>query len=115
MHYWRKLYLRLKPVPHQVGAQVDPPPIASAHGRKERHVFAHHGKIVARVVEVEDALVVVVVVFVGVVGVVVWKQVDADRCAVHHCVGKRRNGVQRFVLRVQFRRGNRRVLQRGGI
>ena len=77
--------------------------IASAHVRKERHVFAHHGEVVARVVEVEDAL--VIVIFWSVI--VIWKQVDADRCAVHHCVGKRRNGVQRLVLRVQFRRGNR--------
>ncbi len=63
-------------------------------------MFAHHGKIVARVVEVEDAIVFVFV-------IVIWKQVDADRCAVRHCVGKRRNGVQRFVLRVHFRSGNR--------
>jgi hypothetical protein len=27
-------YGRLNPVPHQVGAQVDPQVIASAHGRK---------------------------------------------------------------------------------
>ena len=53
--------------------QVNAPPIASAHGRKERHVFAHHGKIVARIVEVEDAIVFVFV-------IVIWKQVDADRC-----------------------------------
>jgi hypothetical protein len=30
------------PVPHEVGAQVDAPPIAGAHG----HMFAHHGEII---------------------------------------------------------------------
>jgi len=80
-----------KPVPHQVGAQVNAPPIASAHGRKERHVFAHHGEVVARIVEVEDALTVAVVVIIFGSVIVIWKQVDADRCAVHDRVGKRGN------------------------
>ena len=100
-----KQSLHSNPVPHQVGAQVDATMIIGAHGRKERHVFAHHGKVVARIVEVEDAL----------VFIIFWKQVDADRCAVHDRIGKRRNGVQRLVLRVHFRRGDSRVPQRGGI
>ena len=74
-----EMQCRLKPVPHQVGAQVDATIIASAHARKERHVFAHHREIVARIVEVEDALVLVLV---FVLVIVVWKQVHADRCAV---------------------------------
>ena len=66
----------LNPVPHQVGAQVDAPVIISTHGRKERHVFAHHREVVARIVEVEDALVICIIVF------SFGKQVNADRCAV---------------------------------
>jgi len=97
------------PVPHQVGAQVDAPTIAGAHGRKQRRVFAHHREVVARVVEVEDALTVAVVVVIFGSVIVIWKQVDADRCAVHDRVGKRGNGVQRLVLRVHFRRGDRGV------
>ena len=93
---------RLNPVPHQVGAQVNATIITGAHVRKERHVFAHHGKIVARVVEVEDALVLVIF----------WKQVHADGRPVDMCFGifrKRRNAIHRLVLRVHFRRGNRRI------
>ena len=60
--------------------------------------------------EVEDALIIIFV-SVIVIALVVWKQVDADRCAVHDRVGKRGNGVQRLVLRVHFRRGDRGVSQ----
>ena len=71
-----KQSLHSNPVPHQVGAQINAPTIAGAHGRKQRRVFAHHREVVARIVEVEDALVFVVRI------VVFWKQVHADRCAV---------------------------------
>ena len=65
------------PVPHQVGAQVDASPITSAHSRKERHVFAHHREIVARIVEVEDALVRIIRIICFMIVIVIRKQVDA--------------------------------------
>jgi len=70
---------RLNPVPHQVGAQVDASAIIGAHARKERHVFAHHGEVVARIVEVEDAFIIRVVV------VIFWKQIHADGCPIDMC------------------------------
>lgn len=100
----------LNPVPHQVGAQVDPPVIIGAHARKERHVFAHHRKVVARVVEVEDRIArIIVFIFVFVFVFIFWKQVHADRCAVHvrlRIFGQRRDAVHRFILRVHLGRGN---------
>ena len=95
----------LNPVPHQVGAQIDASVIIGAHARKERHVFAHHRKVVARVVEVEDRIIVFIFIFVF----IFWKQVHADRCAVHvrlRVFGQRRDAVHRFILRVHLGRGN---------
>ena len=70
-----KQRLHSNPVPDEVGAQVDASVIIGAHGRKERHMFAHHREVVARIVEVEDALVILIF----------WKQIHADRCAVDMC------------------------------
>ena len=99
------------PVPHQVGAQIDASVIASAHARKERHVFAHHREIVARIVEVEDRIVRIIV-FIFICVCVFWKQVHADRCAVHvrlRIFGQRRNAVHSLILRIHLGRGHRRI------
>ena len=74
-----KQRLHSNPVPDEVGAQIDAPIISGTHARKERHVFAHHGEVVARIVEVEDAFIIRVVV------VVFWKQIHADRSAIDMC------------------------------
>ena len=77
----------------------------SAHARKEWHMFAHHREIVARIVEVEYALVVRIM-------VVIFKQVHANRCAVNvrlGVFGQRWNVFHGLVLRVHLGRGNCRV------
>ena len=97
------LRYQLDPVPHQIGAEVDPPPIMSAHARKERHMFAHHREIVARIMEVKNAvfMICVIIVFmicgIIIVIVIIWKQVHANGCAVGMCFcifGQRWNAIQ---------------------
>ena len=107
-----KQRLHSNPVPDEVGAQIDAPIISGTHARKERHVFAHHGEVVARIVEVEDALVRIIFVFIIVFAFVFWKQIHADTRSVDMCFGifrKRRDAIHRLVLRVHFCRGYGRV------